>query len=369
MFLNKREGNLVESINSKLTNALNIIKNQNLQSGVLILSGGEPCELDPRVPTYIELPLTSNNREKILKLYPSHWEIQLLNGGKVKQGHLTKEILNTSEWEFVHIPAVSWEENYKNMRTLIEVIRKLRAPDGCPWDRAQTHETLAPYLLEETYEVLEEIDNDNSQGIKEELGDILLQVVLHSDIAEESGNFDIFDVIDSLIQKLVFRHPHVFGDDDVETPSDAEEKWESLKSRERQGASIMEGLPKELPALLYAQRIQNRASNVGFDWDNIAEVLDKVLEEVQEYRQATSNEDKTKEFGDIIFTLVNLGRHLKIDVEKSLRSSNNRFVERFKLMEELLKDKGVSIHEIKGQNLDEYWEMSKGIISKREVSD
>ena len=364
MFLNKQGVNLVESTNGRLTNALNIIKDKDIQSGVLILSGAEPFQVDPRVSTYIELPLTHNNTERVMSRYPMQWRIQLLNGKEIKQDHLTKETLNTNKWDFIHIPAVSWEDNYKDMRTLIEVIRKLRAPDGCPWDRSQTHETLAPYLLEETYEVLEEIDNDNSKGIKEELGDILLQVVLHSDIAEESGNFDIFDVIDSLIKKLVFRHPHVFGNDDVETPSDAEEKWESIKSKERQGASIMEGLPRELPALLYAQRMQNRASNVGFDWETVTGVLDKLVEEVEEYRQATSDVDKTKEFGDIIFTLVNLGRHLKIDVEKSLRSSNNRFLERFKLMEGLLERDGLSIHDTDGRKLEEYWEISKGILNE-----
>ncbi len=341
-----------------------MIQDSNAQAGVLVLFGGDSFQLDPTVPTYIHSEITPDNTEQILRRYPTNWTIEILNGENREKVSLTKEALHSDKWDFIYIKPVSWEDNYQDMRTLIEVIRKLRAPDGCPWDRAQTHKTLAPYLVEETYEVLEEIENNDSKGMQEELGDILLQVVLHSDIAQESSEFDIYDVIDSLIQKLVFRHPHVFGNENAKTPSDVEEKWEAIKSRERQGASIMEGLPRELPALLYAQRIQSRASNVGFDWKTVTGVLDKLLEEVEEYKQATSDEDKSKEFGDIIFTLVNLGRHLNIDVENSLRSANNRFSERFKLMEGLLERDGLSIHDTDARKLEEYWEMSKDILSK-----
>jgi len=341
-----------------------MIQDSNAQGGVLVLFGGESFQLDPTVATYIHSTIIPDNAQQILSRYPTNWSIEVLNGANREQGSLTKETLDNREWDFIYLKPVSWEDNYQDMRTLIEVIRKLRAPDGCPWDRAQTHLSLAPYLIEETYEALEEIENNDSKGMQEELGDILLQVVLHSDIAKESGEFDIYDVIDSLIQKLVFRHPHVFGNENVTTSSDVEEKWEAIKSRERQGASIMEGLPRELPALLYAQRIQSRASNVGFDWETVAGVLDKLVEEVEEYKQATSDENRSNEFGDIIFTLVNLGRHLNIDVENSLRSANTRFSERFKLMEGLLERDGLSIHDIDGRKLEEYWETSKGILNE-----
>ena len=353
-----------QSSNSELVNALKMVRDSNAQSGVLVLFGGDSFQLDPTVATYIHSTMTPDNGAQILRRYPTNWGIEILNGEKREQVPLTKEMLDSDQWDFIYLKPVSWEDNYQDMRTLIEVIRKLRAPDGCPWDRAQTHKTLAPYLIEETYEALEEIENNDSKGMQEELGDILLQVVLHSAIAQESAEFDIYDVIDSLIQKLVFRHPHVFGNENAKTSSDVEEKWEAIKSRERQGASIMEGLPKELPALLYAHRIQSRASNVGFDWKTATGVLDKLVEEVEEYKQATSDENKSKEFGDIIFTLVNLGRHLNIDVENSLRSANNRFSERFKLMEGLLERDGLSIHDTDARKLEEYWEMSKDILSK-----
>ena len=178
-----------------------MIQDSNAQAGVLVLFGGDSFQLDPTVPTYIHSEITPDNTEQILRRYPTNWTIEILNGENREKVSLTKEALHSDKWDFIYIKPVSWEDNYQDMRTLIEVIRKLRAPDGCPWDRAQTHKTLAPYLVEETYEVLEEIENNDSKGMQEELGDILLQVVLHSDIAQESSEFDIYDVIDSLIQK------------------------------------------------------------------------------------------------------------------------------------------------------------------------
>jgi tetrapyrrole methylase family protein / MazG family protein len=264
---------------------------------------------------------------------------------------------------------------------LIDLMATLRAPDGCPWDRKQTHESLKPYLLEEAYEVLETIDHRDTAKLKEELGDVLLQVIFHSQIASESGTFTIDDVVDHLAAKLVRRHPHVFGDPDAATkPANGEQvlsQWEEIKRAERQAAggaqSALDGVPKALPALLRAYQVQARASRVGFDWSHdatgLADVFKKIAEEVGELQAAlaaaaatpsVSNQDEVAgELGDLLFSLVNLARFLKVNPEDALRLSTNRFVDRFVLVESQAAEQQRPLSGMTASELDGLWENAK----------
>jgi tetrapyrrole methylase family protein/MazG family protein len=266
---------------------------------------------------------------------------------------------------------------------LVALMAALRAPDGCPWDRKQTHDSLKPYLLEETYEVLETIDQGHEGKLREELGDVLLQVLFHSQIAAESGTFTIDDVLDHLAAKLIRRHPHVFNKDGgAAQMADGEQvltQWEEIKRAERQAdgaaASALDGVPKALPALLRAYQIQARAARVGFDWSHDAagfeEILKKIQEEIAELRQAVAAarlDDGTPasaraeiagEAGDLLFSLVNLARFLKINPEDALRLSINRFVERFHLVEDLASGQGRSLTEMSLAEMDRLWDEAK----------
>ncbi|MDF0675296.1 MAG: nucleoside triphosphate pyrophosphohydrolase [Nitrospira sp.] len=269
---------------------------------------------------------------------------------------------------------------------VIEIMAALRAQDGCPWDRKQTHESLKPYLLEEAYEVLETIDQRDKQKLREELGDVLLQVIFHSQIASETGSFTIEDVLDTLATKLIRRHPHVFGNGDqsrdVSNSDQVLSQWEEIKRAEREAAgtkqSALEGVPKTLPALLRAYQIQARASRVGFDWPQseagLEQIFGKVVEEIGELREAlaqiptetepvshqpSEREAIEGELGDILFSLVNLARFLKANPEDALRRSTNRFIDRFHLVEAQAADKGRSLTDMTLAEMDELWDEAK----------
>ncbi len=260
-------------------------------------------------------------------------------------------------------------QDSREFQTLADIVARLRAPGGCPWDREQTHQSLTPFLIEETYEVVEQIDANSMPGLREELGDILLQVMLHSEIASEEGHFTVADVIEGLVNKLIRRHPHVFGDAEARTAEEVAARWEVLKSEERQGASLMEGVPANLPALTYAQRTQGRAANVGFDWPNVDGVLEKVAEEAGELAEAheASGGEKADEvrahleweFGDLLFSLVNLARWMDIDAETALRHANRRFVTRFRSMEDTARERGEDFSVMSLEQMDTLWEEAK----------
>ncbi len=268
---------------------------------------------------------------------------------------------------------------------LVRVMAKLRAPDGCPWDRKQTHDSLKPYLVEEAYEVLEAIDRKDLEGLREELGDVLLQVLFHAQIGAEAGAFTIDEVMQHLAAKLVRRHPHVFGDSQKGGDSlHADEvlaRWEQIKRDERQQTgqpgSLLDGVPKTLPALLRAFQLQARAARVGFDWTQVGQVMEKVEEELRELREAmapgsqgTSPTDTTEasgelqdrvesEFGDVLFALVNLARFIKVNPEEALRKAVNRFTDRFQYLEAQAASAGRTLEEMTLEEMDALWVEAK----------
>jgi len=244
---------------------------------------------------------------------------------------------------------------------LVEIMEKLRRQDGCPWDKEQTHQSLRQFLLEETYEVLESIDQNDLLALKEELGDLLLQVVFHAQIASETDQFNIIDVINSINDKLISRHPNVFGDTVIKTAEEQTINWERLKKDEGR-ESIIEGVPKNLPSLLRAHRIQSKAATVGFDWSDINDVWEKVNEEFSELKEAISQKNQIKieeEFGDLLFSLVNISRFLKVNPEDSLRLTIEKFIQRFQKIEKELKNRGKSPEESTLEEMDEIWEKAK----------
>lgn len=247
---------------------------------------------------------------------------------------------------------------------LIEVLKKLRAPGGCDWDRAQTSTSLIPYLLEETYEVIEAIEENNTETLKEELGDLSLHIIFQAELAEEKGDFTIADALNGVSEKLIRRHPQVFGDKKNSNLVDQNKSWEKVKQKEKKRKNFLDGVPKNLPALTRARRIQEKASHVGFDWKEINPVWDKVHEEIDELKEAVANNDKDSikdELGDVFFSLVNLGRFLDVSGEDALRMTISKFENRFAKVEEELKMRGSSMEDSNLDEMDEIWnDIKKG---------
>lgn len=255
------------------------------------------------------------------------------------------------------------DQNLSNFDTLIEIVAHLRGPDGCPWDRVQTHDTLKSDFMEECYEVIDALDKKDPAKLREELGDVMLVIALHAQIASEKGDFTIYDAIKGVNQKIIHRHPHVFGAATASNPGEVATQWEALKKEERpEGASILSGLPRALPALTLSYEIQKRVARVGFDWKETGGILEKVAEEVREIEKAPDAEDKAKEFGDLIFTLVNVGRHMGIDSEASLRGANSRFSERFAHMEKACEKKGMELAKLSFADQNALWEEAKKAV-------
>ena len=241
---------------------------------------------------------------------------------------------------------------------LIKIIKRLQAPDGCPWDREQTNASLLPFFLEEVYEVIESVDNENWPELKEELGDILLHVVFQAVLAEKNGHFNINDSLDHVNEKLVRRHPHVFGDAKADEAFHAKQNWEAEKHKEKNRKSRLDGVPKTLPALIRAQRLQQKASYAGFDWNEVQQVWDKIHEEIQELKEAQSESTKehiAEEIGDVLFSVVNLARFLDIPAEDALRKTNKKFTDRFARVEEELKKRGKTVEESNLEEMDDIW--------------
>ncbi len=260
------------------------------------------------------------------------------------------------------------EGDLDQFQTLVAIVERLRAPGGCPWDREQTHASLKRNLLEECYEVLEAIDSDDPQLLAEELGDLLVQIGFHADIAREAGRFDLGDVLTKINRKLIRRHPHVFGDATAADAREVERNWEKIKDEERREQGVkkspVDGIPKDLPALTAAQLMQDRVVRAGFDWENIDEVLNKLAEEVDELRKAETHHEKVHELGDVLFMMVNLSRWLEIHAEDALRIANQRFRWRYLKMEELADDRGRDFPRLPMSEKDELWREAKVLESK-----
>jgi len=254
---------------------------------------------------------------------------------------------------------LSLPKDLSQFTSLVDIIARLRAPDGCPWDKKQTHASLRKNLLEECYEVLEALDEGNSDKLCDELGDLLMQVVLHTQIATESGEFELGDVVNSITTKLIHRHPHIFGSKKVKDAEEVALNWEVLKQEERGGTSILASAPKQMPALGYSQEIQRRVAQVGFDWEDIDGVIEKLAEEIGELKQADSQERKAQEFGDLLFTLANIARRLGIDSEIALREANQRFYRRFTYMEEACRQRGLNFGELSFDEQNALWGEAK----------
>src|SRR5512146_2662334 len=253
-----------------------------------------------------------------------------------------------------------------NFQDLVALMARLRGPDGCPWDRKQTPASLKPFLVEECYEVIDALDEDDPAKVKEELGDLLFQIIFHARIAEERGHFTIHDVIAANVEKMIRRHPHVFGDARLETDKEVLANWEELKKKEKgyeKRTSILEGVPRHLPSLLRAHSLQERAARVGFDWSRIDEALPKLDEEMAEFKESLKKEDPAgieEELGDIFFMLVNISRFLGVNPEDALRKTISKFIQRFRYIEEHAADAGRSLNDMSLDEMEKLWQESKG---------
>ena len=256
-------------------------------------------------------------------------------------------------------------ETLDSFYKLIKIVDTLMGDNGCPWDKVQTRESLKPYLVEETYEVLEALDANDPEKIKDELGDLLYQILFHSKISSLKGEFDFRDVINNLNEKMVRRHPHVFKKGQLNTPSQVIEQWEEIKKEEKGQAnqkSILDSIPINLPSLLRAQKLQKKVAKEGFDWNQVRDVFNKLDEEIAEFKEAVlEGKDKNiqNEIGDILFVIVNIAKFNKIDAEEALRSTNNKFIKRFHYIEQKITKSGKTLQESSLEEMERYWQEAK----------
>jgi len=302
-------------------------------------------------------------RAILASLYPVDHEVVELPGRiSHRLGDLDDERLRAADWL---VPPLAPTENLASPHGMAAISARLRAPDGCPWDQRQTHRSLRPYLLEEAYETIDAIEHGTPADLAEELGDLLLQVILHAQFAAEEGSFDLTDVYRSITGKIVRRHPHVFGGLEVEGVDQVLANWETIKAGERvergkQDDGPFGGVARALPALPGSREIQERASALGWDWEEIDGVWEKVREELDELRAADTPEERLHELGDVLFALVNLGRWMKLDPEESLRAANHRWVERYRRVETLATERGIDLAALSLAEKDELWDEVKG---------
>ena len=259
-------------------------------------------------------------------------------------------------------------KNLRNFKSLVDVVTYLRGPEGCPWDKEQTHKSLTQYTLEEAYELAEALDSGSREFVLEELGDVLLQVVLHSEIARQSNEFEIDDVIEHICEKMIRRHPHVFADVKVNNSDEVLSNWQDIKDKEKGTKSIdlSRGIPKNLPALIYSQKLGSRTRKYNFDWQEASQVIEKLEEELSEFKQALASKNPKHtqhELGDVLFTLAQISRHLNLDAEQSLRMTNHRFEQRFQKMVDLCKESQRSFENLSSDELEELWSQAKSQLN------
>jgi len=322
--------------------------------------------------------LAKRLRDVLLAVYPKEHGVFLVEGGKKREARMTDlEKGDFSAATCLYVPPLAEGTAFESFQ---EIVAHLRAPDGCPWDREQTHQSLRAHLLEETYEALEALDAGDFASMREEFGDLLLQIVLHAQIASETGQFTMTDVLKGIHDKIVRRHPHVFGDVEVDGVDGVLQNWEKLKEKERREQRVesgeqraenseqraehrekgmLDGVPLALPALIQAQEYQDRAARVGFDWPEIEGVLDKVREEIEEIKQAQNQEQVAAELGDLFFVLVNLARWKKVDAESALRETNSKFKRRFGYVERGAQRQGRRLSELTLEEMEALWQEGK----------
>ena len=298
----------------------------------------------------------------LLTTYPKEHVVYAIADGKVKEGRVENIADGFSASTSLYIPPLGEGTSFESFA---EIVAHLRAPNGCPWDREQTHETLRKHLLEESYEAISAIDSGDFPDMREEFGDLLLQVVLHAQIANEAGEFNINQVVQGIHSKIVRRHPHVFGDLQLENADGVLVNWEKLKEKERgkkkDGKGLLDGVPLALPALSQAQEYQDRAARVGFDWPEIEGVLEKIAEEVEEVKRATNEQELAAEIGDVFFALVNLARWKKVDAESVLRETNMKFKRRFGYVEQGAKKQDRELSALSLDEMEALWQEAKSM--------
>jgi tetrapyrrole methylase family protein/MazG family protein len=304
----------------------------------------------------------SGPRAVLAALYPpAHGLLRLADGARVALEEVDEPALLVDDWL---VPPLDPIDNLASPHNMAAISARLRAPDGCPWDRKQTHLTLRPYLLEEAYETVDAIEHGTPADLAEELGDLLLQVILHAQFAAEAGEFDLTDVYRSIGAKIVRRHPHVFGEVEAAEVDQVMANWEAIKAAERAAAGRADrgafaGVARALPALAGSREIQERASAMGWDWDEVGGVWDKVTEELNELRESATPQERLHELGDVLFALVNLSRWMKLDPEEALRAANHRWVDRHGRVEALAAERGVDLAELDLAGKDRLWDEVK----------
>jgi len=331
--------------------------------------------LDKRVATIItqvySKALAVKLKEKLLDSYNKQTEIYLIKNPGVKQAELIRKIpiyeLDKQEdldnMTFIYVPKD--KNNKKDFYDLVDLVKTLRGENGCPWDKEQTHQSIKNELIEETYELIEAIEQNSIDGMIEELGDVLFHVVFHACIENEKGNFNITDVVNRIIAKMVYRHPHVFGEKEINNTRDVLKSWDELKKQEKKYETItdeMKAVAKTLPALIKAHKVQKKAAKVGFDWDSIEETSKKVIEELNELLDVykSKNEEKIKkEVGDLLFSCVNLSRKLNVNEEEALNMTINKFINRFSFIEEMALKNNKNLNDMTLEEMDKLWEIAK----------
>lgn len=347
--------------------------------GLTIVDGADAASLPPDLPTGLVVTqvynrqVASDIKLRLMELYGDEAEIALLqNLGLPDERILRLPLYELDRQEgidhltSVYVPPRPRPQRFE-LQPLVDVMARLRSPGGCVWDIEQTHRSLRRNLIEEVYEVVEAIDLEKSELLCEELGDLLLQIVFHARMAEESGAFSMQDVVDGIVEKLVRRHPHVFGDVTVRDAGEVVLNWEAIKRREKakERPSALDGVPKDMPALSRAAKLQQKAAKVGFDWDSAGPVWEKISEEIAELKAAIEAKDAAQieaEYGDVLFSLVNLGRFLGVDPEIALNGANRKFTRRFNEVEKRVRASGREWAQYTLKELDAFWDEAKVLI-------
>ncbi len=341
------------------------------RSKLILLEGHlfSPLHYPPTPPDSDTLILNIDSQELalqikkvLLSVYPKEHQIYVVEGQRSKVEQLANLEAMTFDLQPVTIYVPSLGEG-TSFESFAEIVSHLRAPDGCPWDKEQTHQTLRKHLLEESYETISAMDNNSIPEMREEFGDLLLQIVLNAQIGSETGEFNSTQIIKHIYDKIVRRHPHVFGDLKLDGVDDVLQNWEKLKEKERgkkkEDKGILDGVPISMPALSQAQEYQDRAARVGFDWNEIDGVLDKIQEEIEEIKKAESDFELASEIGDLFFVLVNFARWKSVDAESALRNANMKFKKRFAHVEKRAKEQNKNLSDMSLQEMDSFWNEAK----------